>query len=140
MPDLAELLDTLNAVDRLDELWGTARYGPLHRFLIPRDSGWSGYLVESFLRRYGIPIWGRGFAQDSLYFSVKRRQANWAEYLLKRRGIPVSSAPYNPKNDEYALRHAPGDEPPGWRSRPAKSPVGRKTSWLDDLSRFLGLK
>ena len=81
-------------------------------FSVPRDCGWSGVDMERLLKRHGVQIWDRGFTRDTLTFRVKRRQANWAEYLLRRRGIPVISRPYNPRNDDYARRHAPGSEPP----------------------------
>jgi hypothetical protein len=115
MSDLIDALASLNWIDRLDELLGDIQHGEHHKFFVPRDCGWSGWEMEQLLRRHGVTIWGRGFAPDCLYFSVKRRQANWAEYLLRRRGIPVVSRLVNPKNDEYAERHAPGSEPPMWQ-------------------------
>jgi hypothetical protein len=102
------------------------------RFYVPRDCGWSGIEMERLLKRHGVKIWDRGFTHDCLTFRVKLRQANWAEYLLRRRGIPVVSQPFNPLNDEYARRHAPGSEPPTGRrrSRPRRS-------LLDDLIALL---
>lgn len=88
--------------------------------------------MERLLRRHGVKIWDRDFTRECLTFRVKRRQANWAEYLLRRRGIPVLSQPFNPLNDEYARRHAPGSEPPTRRQQ-------HKTSrgLLDDLIALL---
>jgi hypothetical protein len=86
-------------------------------FYVPRRCGWNGIDIERLLRRYGVKVWDRGFTHDCLTFRVKRRQANWAEYLLRRRGIPVWSPRYNPLNDEYARRHAPGSEPRHRRRR-----------------------
>jgi hypothetical protein len=102
------------------------------QFYVPRDCGWSGIEMERLLRRHGVKIWDRDFTRDCLTFRVKRRQANWAEYLLRRRGIPVVSRSFNPLNDEYARRHAPGSEPPTRRQR-------RKTpgSLLDELIELL---
>jgi hypothetical protein len=51
---------------------------------------------------------------------VKERQANWAEYLLRRRGIAVESPVLNPKNLGYAQMHAPDDQPPAWADREPK--------------------
>ena len=88
--------------------------------------------MERLLRRHGVKIWDRNFTRDCLTFRAKRRQANWAEYLLRRRGIPVLSRPFNPLNDEYARRHAPGSEPPSRKQR-RKTPGGL----LDDLVKLL---
>jgi hypothetical protein len=92
------------------------------RFYVPRNCGWNGIAIERLLKRHGVKIWDRGFTHDYLTFCVKRRQANWAEYLLRRRGIPVWSLQFNPLNDEYARRHAPGSEPSAGkrRSRPRR--------------------
>ncbi len=48
----------------------------------------------------------------SIYFCVKRRQVNWAEYLLLRAGVPVVSPVFNPRNPICASRYGPGSEPP----------------------------
>lgn len=101
-------------------------------FYVPRDCGWSGVEMERLLRRHGVKIWDRGFTHDCLTFRVKRRQANWAEYLLRRRGIPVVSQPFNRLNDEYAHRHAPGSEPPTGRRQPRS-----RQGLLDDLIDWL---
>ncbi len=74
---------------------------------IQRNAGWSGIEAEALLRRHGVAIWGRWFTQDDLLFCVKKRQARWAEYLLSRRGIPVTSGPFDPRNLEYTERHTP---------------------------------
>ena len=87
------------------------------RFYVPRNCGWRGIDLERLLKRYGVKVWDRGFTPECFTFCVKRRQANWAEYLLRRRGIPVWSPRFNPLNDEYARRHAPGSEPPKNRQR-----------------------
>ena len=102
------------------------------RFYVPRDCGWSGIEIERLLRRHGVKVWDRGFTHDALTFRVKCRQANWAEYLLRRRGIPVTSQAFNPLNDRYASRHAPGSEPPkGDRQRKHRHDL------LDDLIALL---
>jgi hypothetical protein len=102
------------------------------RFHVPRNCGWSGIEMERLLRRHGVMIWDRGFTPDCLTFCVKLRQANWAEYLLRRRGIPVVSRPFNSLNGEYARRHAPGSEPP---TRGRRS--GARGDLLDDLLSLL---
>lgn len=104
------------------ELLRTATGVNKHRFWIARDAGWSGVDIENFLRKYGVVLWDRGFLGEEYFFCVKERQANWAEYLLQRRGIPVYSDPFNVKNAEYGRRHAPGDQPPAWADRGREPP------------------
>ncbi len=87
------------------------------RFWVHRDAGWSGIEIERFLRKYGVVVWDRGFVGDDYFFCVKARQANWAEYLLLRRGIPITGSLYNPANGDYGAAHAPGDAPPAWVDR-----------------------
>lgn len=106
------------------EMLRTATGANKHRFWIARDAGWSGVDIENFLRKYGVVLWDRGFLGDEYFFCVKKRQANWAEYLLQRRGIPVHSDPFNAKNAEYGGRYAPGDQPPAWADR------GRETAQM----------
>ncbi len=53
-------------------------------------NNWSGYDIEKELFKKGIKLNGIGFiGKEELYFSVKKRQAAWAEYVMKRYGIPV---------------------------------------------------
>jgi hypothetical protein len=159
MSNLLELIAHLNWIDRLDGVvstftnadWTSAYErdgvtGVIDEFLkcvsgrnswrlyVSRDCGWTGVEIERFLFRYGVKIWGRGFTRDCLFFTVKRRQTNWAEYLLQRRGIVVSSRPFNPKNVEYGRRHAPGSEPPQrqWASKRTQGPFEEFWSWLLD--------
>lgn len=80
--------------------------------LVSRDSSWSGLEIERLLRRHGVKVWNRGVLGDSLYFCIKRRQARWAEYLLLRAGVPVTSAPVDPRNRDYTAGFAPRSEPP----------------------------
>ena len=105
----------------------------------PRDCDWSGGEIEQFLAHYGVKVWGRGFAGEDIYFSVKERQANWAEYLLRRRGIPVSNRLFNARNDLYAEQHAPGDQPPAWADGPHDPNVNAaQPDFLDKIGRWFG--
>lgn len=90
---------------------------------VARNSPWRGIDVEMLLKRHGVKVWDRGIAGDDLYFCVKRRQVEWAEYLLLRAGVPVTNALNEPRNLEWTEDYAPGSEPPS-RSNPG---------WLDFL-------
>jgi len=142
MPGVLDILDALNLLARVEALVGrlifadwkgaTGRSGPagaaseLGRALlganawelrIRRDGPWSGRDVARFLRHYGVQTWAGRVTTDHFIMYVKERQANWAEYLLRRRGIPLESAVYNPANLGYAQKYAPGDQPPAWADR-----------------------
>jgi hypothetical protein len=86
-------------------------------FHIARNQGWTGGDAERLLKRYAIPIWGRRVTGQHFIFSVPRRQANWAEYLILRRGMTLDGQLYNPDNVRYAQKYAPGDQPPAWVDR-----------------------
>ncbi len=99
---------------------------------VQRDAGWNGIEVEALLMRHGVRIWGRGFVGEQIYFRVKRRQTRWAEYLLLRRGVPVTSSPFDARNTEYAEQYAPGSEPPNRKERSNSS-----DHWLDRILSLL---
>lgn len=84
---------------------------------VSRYSSWRGIDIEMLLKRHGVEIWDRGIIGDDLYFCVKRRQVKWAEYLLLRAGVPVTSVLNEPRNVEWTEGYPPGDEPPTRSSR-----------------------
>lgn len=154
---LDDFLDAFNLIDRVEGLissvihadWrgATRRSGPLGlvtevgrtafganswTFRVPLESDWSGSEIERFLKHYGIIIWGRRITGSHAIFSVKGRQAVWAEYLLLRRGIPLAGRLCDPNNLLYAQQHAPGDQPPAWADRKAdrKSAADKLLDWL----------
>ncbi len=154
---LDDFLDTFNWIDRLEGVfssfihanWKGAAKGPAGvglvaeaartavgagswTFRIRRDAGWSGADVEALLRHYGIVAWGRRVTGEHFILSVKERQANWAEYLIMRRGMCLDGSLYNPDNARYAQRYAPGDRPPAWadQSGERRDAVGRLIDWL----------
>lgn len=154
---LADILDLFNVVDRLEGFlsglanadWQGARKasgaagvvgelgnslvgGNSWSFHVPREGNWSGASIESFLRHYGITIWGRRITSKHIIFSVKARQARWAEYLLLRRGIGLDGRLYDGDNAVYAQKYAPGDQPPAWADRDTQTDGG-----LDRLLDFL---
>ena len=97
---------------------------------VRRDTGFTGAEIESLLFRHGVRIWGRGFVDDEIYFRVKKRQARWAEYLLLRRGVPVTNSAFDPRNRKYAERYSPGDEPPNRSARSSKNLIDLLRSFL----------
>lgn len=69
--------------------------------------GWNGSSVESLLRQNGIKTWGGGFNGNDYFFTVSLEQAQEAEYILRRSGVPLNEdlagAPEPPKKVEYLL-------------------------------------
>jgi hypothetical protein len=96
-------------------------------FHVVRNQGWTGGDVERLLDRYAIPVWCRRVTGRYFILSVPRRQANWAEYLILRRGMSLEGTLFNPDNQRYAQKYAPGDQPPAWadRGREPGLPVGK---------------
>lgn len=146
MAQFLDFLDIFNFIDRLEGVlsrFGNADWrGAAHRsggagvlaefgrsvaganawtFHVSRTCGWTGADIESYLEKYGVIVWGRRVTSDQLHFSVKERQANWAEYLLMRRGIPLEGRTYNDLNRDYGRAHAPGDSPPAWADKPRRA-------------------
>jgi hypothetical protein len=78
-----------------------------------RDAGWSGVEVERLLRRYGVEIFDRGFTDRTLWFRVTERQAGWADYLLRRAGVAVVTAPVCAGSAQVWDRYG-GEMPPPW--------------------------
>lgn len=105
----------------LDSLTLRAAHGNMHNFTF-RPGKFKGKDVEHLLAERGIRVFERTRLQGGeLGFSVRRDQAEWAEYLLCRAGVPLTSALLNPEHD--ALLN-PRDAQP-------KSTLDRIMRWLD---------
>lgn len=90
----------------------TAHNSPTIR--VSRESRWRGIDVERLLARHGIKVWDRGASGTELYFCVKRRQVKWAEYVLLRAGVPLTSALKESRNSEWAQSRLGIPIPRGW--------------------------
>lgn len=73
-------------------------------FFIPyRESNLSASQIESLMRKHGIKTWGGQITGGEFFFSVKLEQAQWAEYLLNTKSVPVNSrsgAPQKRKSND----------------------------------------
>ena len=69
-------------------------------FFIPIDemtsSGWSMFSAENLMDKYGIKHWGSQVTNGQLFFSVRKDQALWAEYILLKYGIPIPESSMPP--------------------------------------------
>lgn len=72
-----------------------------HRFYVSKDY-WCGYELECLMRKFGIRIYGRDAGKEYITFTVKEKQANYAEYLLIRAGFEIRNKLRNPANAKHA--------------------------------------
>jgi hypothetical protein len=132
------LLFIPDLVDAIDGWTGRLFHGPMQRFTFLRAGDFTGAEVEQLLRRYGIRVWGRELDHpEELALLVKRKQAIWAEYILCRAGVPLTSPLLDPRNAHYQPRHAPNTMPTPWDERGIgpHSFVDHVVDWLDRLLR-----
>jgi hypothetical protein len=145
--NFADILDAFNWMDRLEGLVSSLTYadwkGALKKagptglvgeaartlagentwtFHIDRNACWSGGDAERLLKHYGVRLWGRRVTGHHFILTVEQRQANWAEYLLLRRGMSLDGRLFNPDNQRYAQKYAPGDQPPARADRGREPP------------------
>jgi len=59
-------------------------------FFVPAETGWRSNTIRPILELHGIVSWGWGRQGDEILFQVKLSQANWAQYLLQRNGVPLT--------------------------------------------------
>ena len=90
---------------------------PYHRSL---DGGWNKEDIRNLMHQHGIKTWHWQFTNGEFFFSVNLEQAQWAEYLLLRHGVPL--------NEKYL--GAPRPNQKSTRQKHQRSKGG--TSWLPD--------
>lgn len=131
---MSDMVDTLAKLDVIEPLtlaaYQVASGGGWTRLEFLRNAGWSGYEVEKELKRFSIPIHGRGFTKKTkeypggtLFCYVKREQARWAEYVLRRARVQVVSV-IDVRNEEWADGH---DGPvPAWSGRASRMGTAKR--------------
>ena len=165
-----DVLGPLSPIDRAEGLISAVRYGDWKRasatgpagyaieffrsttglncarFSIPAKGNHNLVEVEKLLRRYGIPVFGRTYDAGHMYFSVKKRQARWAEYIMLNAGVELANPTFDRRNPGYVGRHGPGWMPTPWSEKEresapasptAETPAPRPTSSLGRLSRWM---
>jgi len=68
-------------------------------FYVPEASGWTGAQIEALLKKHGVKIKGRGIALGDIFFSVNLDQAEWAEYVMLRAGVPINYGLFSHRNE-----------------------------------------
>ena len=63
--------------------------GPHHDFLVDWNTGWSANEIKRLLKKHGIKSWGVMVRHETIMFTVRKKQAKWAQYILQRNGIPI---------------------------------------------------
>ena len=131
---MSNLVDTLAKLDVIEPLtlaaYQAASGGGWVRIEFLRNAGWSGYEVEKELKRFSIPIHGRGFTREkteeypegTLFCYVKKEQARWAEYILQRARVPVLTV-IDARNATWAELH---DGPvPQWDGKASRVGIAK---------------
>ena len=122
----------IDPIKWIDDLLALIRWGPGVKLTWANVSRWPGGKVERILRRYGIRVYRRQYSVNGSDYGVHvlRQQAEWAEYLLRRAGCPLTS----PLISEGNRSVQPGGAMPKAWNVPAK-PVGFAGRVIDFLTR-----
>lgn len=104
-------------------------YGPRRILMIGGGSGWSGHGISRLLTQHGVKNWGMMIVQEHLLVSVKKKQLNWAEYLLQREGIPLLNPLYSNGGQQVTNE--------GQRPQSTK-PAAGLSGFIAKLDRFIG--
>jgi hypothetical protein len=101
-------------------------------FFVPYDrslsDGWNAFDIEGLMRSYGIKSWGGQITNGEYFFSVKLEQAQWAEYVLLRHGVPL--------NEKYLGAPRPKrktNRPQQRRQESAEDPFSFIDSFFDEI-------
>lgn len=83
-------LKTGSSFDWLTPLWAFLQdlhYGRPHQINIRYDTGWSANKITRMLKGKGIRIWGVMVVGSTITFTVRKPQARYALYWLRRWGL-----------------------------------------------------
>lgn len=100
----------------------------------PAGTGNTGGAVEAMLRRYAVPVLDRQYAYkigDDYGICVPASQAQWAEYLMLRAGVVLSSQLIQQSNAKQS--DTPFEErslPPSWGAPSKPRGVTGWTVWF----------
>jgi hypothetical protein len=99
--DIFEFLANFDWISPLVALTETAIYGHGWTFYLDLNSGWTGAQCEELLRSKGVRVYGRCIANGDAFFQVPKKQAEWAEYLLLKAGVPLKYHLFSERNRKY---------------------------------------
>ena len=122
-----------NVLKMADDAIAVSRYGRGVKLTWERGQGFSGADVERLLRKYGVRVYARQYAEsagDEFGVTVTKGQARWAEHILRRAGVPLTSPLIDESNrNVQAGRGMPRE----WRKGEPQKPVGLAGRLLDWL-------
>lgn len=78
----------------IDDAYCIARRGSGVKITWASGGGFYGARVEGILRKYGVRVYARQYAfskDEDLGVTVRQQQAVFADWLLRRAGVPVTS-------------------------------------------------
>jgi hypothetical protein len=132
-----DILGAFNLVDLFTGIIQGAAAGDVagHRIALPHPDAdywkqrntdglqvWTLNEVRGLLEGYHVKTYRRGFNSQEIWVHVKRKQARFAEYLLKRAGAPVLMDTVDPRNAQWAANPAhAGKMPARWDDQPRQS-------------------
>lgn len=119
----------MNLINRISGWLHGAFYGDMgHTFKVKfsdRGGKHSVDEVEAMLKLYGIAYFGRTHDANHFYFKVKKRQAEWAEYIMLRADVALVGERFSANNAKVQ----PGKRPKPW----AEKKAAKNGNWMDKL-------
>jgi hypothetical protein len=93
--------------------------------------GWNPRDIERLLHRNGVETWGSLVHFGEYFFCVHLNQAEWAEYILSRAGVPIKPESQGAPRPENAATGAQQTAPPGREVEPRQE-ISRPASAIFD--------
>ena len=126
-------LSRIDPIKWIDDFLCLLRWGPGVKLTWAHVSDWPGGRVERVLRQYGVRVYRRQYSVNGSDYGVHvlPQQAQWAEYLLRKAGCPLTSSLISEGNRRV---QGGGTMPKAW-GVPAE-PVGLAGRVADFLMRF----
>ncbi|RME82078.1 MAG: hypothetical protein D6775_11860 [Caldilineae bacterium] len=106
-------------------------------FFVEADGLWTADDISDLLAKYGIKVFGVYRYDEDLVFYVRIGQANFAQWLMERAGVPLKHrvlAARVGKKRRRGRRTRPDTAAEGW-GEVIRSELRDLWSWLDSLLR-----
>jgi hypothetical protein len=95
-------------------------------FYVPFGGSWTGAEVEALLGEHGVRIRRKNVVNDDIFFNVKLSQAEWAEYVMLRAGVPLKYGLYSERNKQRFAERSDGPPDASYRKTSPLSKLGRR--------------
>lgn len=80
--------DRLTLPPLLVSLFLELKNRPTEGYVLAVESQWSPYAVSKLLKRHGVETWGWKSSKNRVQFRLRRKQMDYAEYLMDSYMIP----------------------------------------------------